>query len=155
MRFWPILVLIWLAACSAGPSYEVNRFTGVAVARSGFDTIDWTYPSRFEAEAAILQNGSDRLYVINVAVTRSDRNYPKISSVWVPGREINYTEIDSRRVGPDRQEVGYVTLNRAIFDIAARDGFDISVISPRGSHDGHIPAEAFARALALIGRSNT
>ena len=155
MRFWPILLLTWLAACSAGPSYEVNRFTGVAIARSGFATIDWTYPSRFEAEAAILQDGSDTLYVINIAVTRSDRNYPKISSVWVPGREINYTEIDSRRVGSDRQEVGYVQLNRALFEIAARDGFDISIISPRGSHNGHIPADTFRRALVLVDRSDT
>ncbi|MEO1238159.1 MAG: hypothetical protein AAFW64_00570 [Pseudomonadota bacterium] len=145
---WLPLVLV-LAACSDGPSYEVNRFTGVAVARSGFDTLDWTYPSRFEAEAAILGDGSDRLYIINIAVTRSDRNYPKISSVWVPGRQINYTLIDERRVFSDRQEVGYVTLNRALFDIAARDGFDISITSPRASHSGRIPAEAFRRALAL------
>ncbi|MEL7459428.1 MAG: hypothetical protein AAFX45_04605 [Pseudomonadota bacterium] len=150
MRSLVILLVLLLTACSAGPSYEVSRFTGVAVARSGLDTIDWTYPSRFEAEAAILQAGPDRLYVLNIAVTRSDRNYPKISSVWVPGREVQYTLLDERRVFTDRQEVGYITLNRATFETAAQEGFDLSLISPRTSHHGHVPAEVFARALAVV-----
>ena len=147
-----LLFCLALSACSPGPSYEVSRFTGVAVARSGYETIDYAGLSRLEAEAAILRKGADVLYVLNIAVTRSDRNYPKIASIWVPGREITYTKTDQRKLVGDRQEVGYITLDRATFDTAARRGFDIAVFGPRGGHEGHIPAALFRAALAEVRR---
>lgn len=146
---FPFLALC-MAGCSPSASVEMNRFTGVATARSGYETIDWTYPSRFEAEAAVLKARNDTLYVVNIAVTRSDRNYPAIRSVWVPGREINYVKLDERRVFTDRQEVGYIALQKARFEHAARHGFDVLVVSPRTSHEGHIPPVVFRRALDLL-----
>lgn len=150
MRFLAFVFVVLLGACAARPSVEVSRVTGVSVARSGYQTIDRAYPSRLEAEAAVLRRGGEFFYVLNIAVTRSDRNYPAIRSVWVPGREINYVKLDERRVFTDRQEVGYIALQKARFEHAARHGFDVLVVSPRTSHKGHIPPVVFRRALDLL-----
>lgn len=150
-----LLFCLLVAGCAAAPSYNVDRFTGMAVARSGYDVIDVAGLSRFEAEAAVLRHGGDAEYLINIAVTRADRNYPKITAVWVPGREINYVTLDERKILNSRQEVGYIRLNRTIFEIAARDGFDLRLISPRGGHAGRIPARLFRAALSEAASDRT
>ncbi|MEL7026840.1 MAG: hypothetical protein AAGO57_06390, partial [Pseudomonadota bacterium] len=120
VRFLSIFVV--LLGCGAAPSVEQNPFTAIETARSGYETIDLKGLSRFEAEAAVLVRNRSSKFVINIAVTRADRNDPKIDAVWVPGRAVQYNEIDTRGWYRTRQEVGFVELTAGEFALAADRG---------------------------------
>ncbi|SHE64010.1 hypothetical protein SAMN05444339_101949 [Loktanella atrilutea] len=108
------------------------------------------------ARPVIVTGPQGRAYGVLTNVRRRDTNGPVVDRMTSGNVILDYVPHDRLFThcidGCQRAEVGAITLNARAFRLAAVTGLPLRVWGRRGWYEGTVPAEAFARVLAMVER---